>query len=289
MDGIALNEGLSAGTISTAAKQPLAFNIDLITSARLHSQWMQTNQTFSHYEGSTDPGTRMSNAGYTFDGSYGWGENIAYRGTTGTLNADSTTAAEHQDLFIDSTEAGRGHRINIEDPVFQEVGVGIATGPFQGYNALLTTEDFAYSGSQSFLTGVAYTDAITPDHFYEPGEGLGSITISATNTSTNAVFSTTTWSSGGYTLALPAGTYAVTASGAGLGNKSDGTMTIGSQNVEADFTPSSTNAGGSSTTDIDSPHRSPDRQDHDRVGKRLHIHDHVHRRERHRCQHFRQT
>ena len=123
---------------------------------------MLTNQTFTHYEGSADPGTRMSNAGYTFSGSYGWGENIAYRGTTGTLSDDSTTADEHRDLFVDSSEAGRGHRVNIENGSFKEIGVGVVSGNFEGFNALMATQDFAYSATTSFLTGVAYTDAITP-------------------------------------------------------------------------------------------------------------------------------
>ena len=85
------------------------------------------------------------------------------------------------------------------------------------------------------------------DNFYEPGEGLGNIVITATNTASNTVFSTTTWSSGGYTLALPAGTYSVTATGSGLGNKTFGDVTIGSQNVEADFTPSSSNVATGTT------------------------------------------
>ncbi|MBV8781775.1 MAG: carboxypeptidase regulatory-like domain-containing protein [Phycisphaerae bacterium] len=250
-DSIDLNEGLSAGTISTAAKQPLAFNVDLITSARGHSQWMLDNQLFQHNgPGSTDPGTRMQQAGYNFNGTYGWGENIAWRGSTGTLDDDSITAQEHQDLFIDSGEPGRGHRVNIEDPSFKEIGVGIETGVFDGYNALMSTQDFGYTSGGSFLTGVAYTDAITADHFYEPGEGLGNITITATNTQNHAVYTTTTWSSGGYTLAVPSGSYSVTASGAGLGANgasnvvSDGTVTVGSLNVEADFTPSTTSSGG---------------------------------------------
>src|SRR6185437_12678148 len=41
-----LNEGLAAGTISTAAKQPLAINPMLVSSARGHAQWMVDNDTF---------------------------------------------------------------------------------------------------------------------------------------------------------------------------------------------------------------------------------------------------
>src|SRR3954471_13948525 len=43
--GIDLNEGLKAGTISTAAKQPLALNPYLTDAARLHSQWMIDTDT----------------------------------------------------------------------------------------------------------------------------------------------------------------------------------------------------------------------------------------------------
>src|SRR3954467_11389125 len=64
--GIALNEGLAAGTISTAAKQPLAINPFLTDSAHKHSQWMIDTDTFSHTgAGGTSPQTRMSNAGYS--------------------------------------------------------------------------------------------------------------------------------------------------------------------------------------------------------------------------------
>src|SRR5437899_3174618 len=48
--GIALNEGLTAGTISTAAKQPLAINPNITDAARKHSQWMIDNDVFAHNE-----------------------------------------------------------------------------------------------------------------------------------------------------------------------------------------------------------------------------------------------
>jgi uncharacterized protein YkwD len=241
-DGIDLNEGLTAGTISTAAKQPLAFNPDLIDSALGHSQWMLDNQLFQHDgPGTTDPGTRMQDAGYDFTGTSGWGENIAWEGSTGSINTTSTTNDEENDLFIDSDEPGRGHRVNIEDSAYKEIGVGIATGTFDGYNAEMTTQDFAYSGSTSFLTGVAFNDAVTADNFYEPGEGLGGITITATRASDNAVFTTQTWASGGYTLALSPGTYQITASGTSLpGALNGGNVTINQQNVEVDFNSAST-------------------------------------------------
>ncbi|HXE52430.1 MAG TPA: CAP domain-containing protein, partial [Tepidisphaeraceae bacterium] len=170
--GIDLNEGLSAGTITPDAKQPLAFNPNLITAARDHDNWMVQSQTFSHYEETVDPGAQMQSAGYPFTGSYTWGQNIAYQGTTPSVPpVNPTVQKEEQDLFVDSTEPGRGHRLNILNGAYKEVGVGVVSGSFQGYNSVLVTQDFASESGGSFLTGVAYTDA-NHTHFYAPGEGL---------------------------------------------------------------------------------------------------------------------
>ena len=236
--GIDLNEGLSPGTITADAKQPLAFNPQLIAAARAHSSWMMQNNTFAHNEGSVDPGAQMRAAGYPFTGSYSWGQNIAFQGETpATPPLNATVAQEESDLFTDKPEPGRGHRLNLMDAGFKEIGVGVMTGSFQGYNAVLATQDFTYESGNSFLTGVAFTDA-AHTHFYQPGEGLAGVTITATRQSDQVVFSTTTWSAGGYTLALPPGTYNLAAAGGGIGTVSIGNTVIGSQNVEVDFTPS---------------------------------------------------
>ena len=238
LDGIDLNEGLPAGTLSPDPRQPLAFNLSLIDSASSHSQWMLANQTLDHNEGNLDPATRMQNAGYVFNPPSGSAENIAFSGTKSTLPLDQVVAQEQRGLFVDSSVPGRGHRLNLLDENLQEVGIGITTGLFQGYNAVLTTQDFAFSaGNGPFLTGVAYTDALVHDHFYEPGEGIGQVTVTATRQSDGASFSTTTWASGGYTLPLPAGTYRVVASGGVFGTVTDANIVVGSQNVKLDFTP----------------------------------------------------
>ena len=237
--GINLNEGLAAGTISSTPKQPLAFNPNLGAAARNHSQWMINNQTFSHNEGSANPGNQMSSNGYAFTGSWSWGQNIAWQGSRPNTPAlTPTVVQEEQNLFVDSTEAGRGHRINLMNGGYKEAGVGVVQGSFAGYNAVMTTQDFASSSGNSFLTGVAFNDAVQRDNFYQPGEGLGGATITAVRTADHAYFSTTTWAAGGYRLALPAGTYTVTGSGGGLGGTvTFGNVVIGSQNVERDFTP----------------------------------------------------
>src|SRR5215212_7919934 len=74
--GIALNEGLAAGTISADAKQPLAFNPYLGDAARKHTRWMLDTDTFTHNEGASTPVDQMRAAGYAFGGSWWAGQNI---------------------------------------------------------------------------------------------------------------------------------------------------------------------------------------------------------------------
>ncbi|MGC4032266.1 MAG: CAP domain-containing protein [Tepidisphaeraceae bacterium] len=250
-----LNEGLAAGTITADAKQPLAINPYLTDSARQHSAWMIANSTFDHYEtdGAT-PGQRMASAGYS---AANWGENIAINWSSSTLDAGTTVDKQQAGLFTDLSIDGRTHRTNMMDPTRNEIGVGIVTGPYNypGYgslNAMAATHDTATVG-KTFLTGVAYTDTVSNDDFYTIGEGLGGIVITATRASDNAVFTTTTWDSGGYSLELPAGTYDVTGVGTSLGGTVRySQVTVGSINVKEDFVAGENLSGGGSGTSLTS-------------------------------------
>jgi hypothetical protein len=245
--GISLNEGLSPGTISTAAKQPLAINPNLTDAASKHSQWMIDNDTFAHNEGATTPGQRMAAAGYSFSGSWSNGENIGWRGQyPNTPELNSTVAQMHKDLFVDADVSGRGHRLNMMSNSFREIGAGALAGDFRSggtnYHSVLVTEDFASNSANaagdSFLTGVAFSDTTLHDSFYTPGEGVGGMTITAVRASDSASFSTTTWSSGGYSLRLHPGTYTVTATSASFATVTYSNVIIGSTNVKRDFIPS---------------------------------------------------
>ena len=247
--GTDLNEGLSPGTITSDVKQPLAINPNLIDSARGHTQWMLDTQTFTHSGiNGTSPDQRMVAAGYNMAAPYAWAENIAWQSQPDVSGASTATLdAIHQNLYVDTPETDRGHRLNLMDPNLKEIGVGVQLGSFQGYSAVMQTEDYAFTGTQCFLTGVAYTDLVTADHFYTPGEGLGGISITATRASDGAVFTTTTWDSGGYSMALPIGKYTVAASGSGLnGTVTSSNVVISAQNVKQDFTPLANGTGGTS-------------------------------------------
>src|SRR3954470_8124324 len=106
-----LNEGLPAHTISTAARQPLAFNLNLISAARQHSQWMLTAKSFSHTgaNGST-PQSRMSAAGYVFPAAATtWAENLGWAGRRLITPVTADMVSEvHRRLFVDANVGGRG-------------------------------------------------------------------------------------------------------------------------------------------------------------------------------------
>ena len=65
------------------------------------------------------------------------------------------------------------------------------------------------------------------DHFYDVGEGLGGLTITAVGT-TGASTSTASQSAGGYSLALDPGTYTITFSGGGYSSVTK-TVAVGSR------------------------------------------------------------
>lgn len=250
---IGLNQGLAPGTISGQTKQPLAFNLNLIQASRQHSQWMLDTDTFSHTgRGGSSAGDRMGAAGYNFTGSWTWGENIAWRGTTGTPDLKAFVASQHEGLF-----KSPGHRTNLLNDNFKEIGLGVLTGDYGGYNAVMTTQKFARSGSSTFLTGVAFDDGVTDDDFYTVGEGLGGIRVTATRQSDNAVFNTTTYNSGGYQMALLPGTYNVAFSGGGLSQVVRQNVTIGSQNFKLDLATDQLPTGGVVESTPPSPPTSP--------------------------------
>jgi hypothetical protein len=232
------SSGAISGPISSTPKQPLAPNAALYTAAVQHSQDMLTRNYFDHPTLGTgiSPSQRDINAGY--DG-YSFGENIGERGTTGTLDQVQSVFDVHRDLFVDSSEPGRGHRINMMDPDFNEVGVGIRYGPYSQLisgvmrvtNAIMVTQDFGGGDNRVYLTGVMYHDG-NGNQFYDVGEGKQGVQIKATSQKTGQIYITTTGTSGGYEMPLPAGTYSVTWTGM---TGSARTETIGTPNAKLDM------------------------------------------------------
>jgi Ca2+-binding RTX toxin-like protein len=220
--GIDVTDGLPGGAVTLGPKQPLAMNPMLVAAARGHSQWMLDVDVFSHTgAGGSAANQRMAGAGYVFTGSNGWGENLAWGGVSpGPVDLTQSIFDHHQGLFLSP-----GHRRNILDDDYREIGVGQREGLFfdeaVNWTASMLTQKFAYSGTARFVTGVAYNDSVDDD-FYGVGEGVGSVSVSA------GAARTSTAAAGGYELALAAGQHAVQIGAVTVA------LTLGGENIKLD-------------------------------------------------------
>ncbi|NJM58060.1 MAG: CAP domain-containing protein [Synechococcales cyanobacterium RU_4_20] len=229
---VSTTESRQAAAFPPAPSSPLVFNEKLIDSARGHSAWMLSTNQFSHTGvGGSNSQTRIVQAGYSFFGGGSSGENLAWQGTSGPVDATAFIASEHESLV-----RSPGHRANIFGDGYKEIGIGALTGIFQNYNSLVTTQNFANSGSGAvFLTGVAFNDAVISDDFYTVGEGLGGVRVDAVSAAGQRA-ATVTYGSGGYGLAAAPGTYSVFFSGGALGTQIVRKQaTMGNQNVKLDL------------------------------------------------------
>ena len=194
-------------TITAEVKQPLAHNALLGQAARDHTLDMIARDYFQHVSpDGVRPADRIADSGYDAART---GENIALSGSSEEVDLDAAIATgigpnakHHEGLFLSS-----GHRYGLLFDAFRETGVAQEGGPYshgsQTFQVSMVTQKFAEPADGGvFLTGVAYDD-VDADGFYSIGEGVGGLLVSAGGEST------TTAASGGYALALPAGTGAV--------------------------------------------------------------------------------
>lgn len=189
-----LNKGLPTAPLTAASKQVLAGNDLLHAASAAHSIHMLNVNLFEHSGiGDGTPSTRMQAQGYSLIAPSGAGENISLRGTTGTVVLANFIESHHSGLFISS-----GHRTNILNDSYRELGIGQEAGQFTDaggtFNSSMLTEKFAYSGNGHFVTGVFYNDA-NADKFYSMGEGVGgqAVNISSVGTVASAA-------AGGYSI-----------------------------------------------------------------------------------------
>ena len=247
--GIDLNQGLTVGTISTSPKQPLGPHQSLIDAARLHAQDMLDRDYFDHTtlgSGQT-PAQRAQAAGYPTSLV---GENIAWGGTTGVLDQIQEVYDRHESLFLSP-----GHRTNIMGETYEEIGAGVRYGQFTDgsdtFNASMVAESFGIRNVNPLITGVVYTDS-SNDQFYSIGEAIRSGTITITNSVSGTIFTDTIGNSGGYSIAVPAGTYIVSATytraGATRNVSRAGTLTVTDRNIKVDFETTTAEAAVSNLT-----------------------------------------
>ena len=113
-------------------------------SSEDHSSWMLDTSTFAHQgAGGSSAGDRMSAADFDFSGSSGWGENIAWQSARGEPGILDDVTALHQGLMNSP-----GHRANILSSDFEALGIGIEVGNFEGFEAVMITQNFAYTDAE---------------------------------------------------------------------------------------------------------------------------------------------
>ena len=215
---------------------PLAWNGALADASAAHSQAMidyaranpDRNAQQHQLPGEDTVGTRITDAGYDWSA---YRENI-FAHTKDPLHA-------HAAFYIDwGRDAGgmqdpAGHRLSILSDGVTELGLsalaapeGLSVGPW------VVTQDFANRWDyQPQLVGVVIDDA-DGDRFYDMGEGLGGITVTATGS--RGTYTTTSWEAGGYQMELPSGRYDVVFTGAGIEGEIVHEVTIGSENLKLD-------------------------------------------------------
>lgn len=212
---------------------PLAWSTELATSAQTHNDLMILYDEQSHsLPGEPGVGDRITAAGY--DNWSRVGENVfAY--ARDVLHG-------HAGFYIDwggSAATGgmqdpAGHRNALLSTNYVEIGIAwdedMAPNSAVGPN--ITTQHLgARWDYDPQLLGVVIDDG-DGDGFYDMGEGMGGVTVTADGAEGQYV--TTSWASGGYQMALPDGVYTVTFAGGGLQGTVTTQVTINGENVKAD-------------------------------------------------------
>jgi uncharacterized protein YkwD len=210
---------------------PLSMNATLTTAARAHSQNMLQN----NYQGHNGPDGSLTTRLQSYTaGANGWsiGENVyAY---------SKSVWYGHAGFEVDwggsaasgGMQSPPGHRQNIHSTTLREVGIGVVLGSSGGLGPQLVTQDFGWVGGlPPFVTGVVYRD-LNGNGFYEPGEGVGGVTVTVSNTNSYAV----TASSGGYSVPVAeSGNYTVTFSGSSVPTNQKNVNVTNGQNVKSDY------------------------------------------------------
>ena len=219
---------------------PLSINAALASAARLHAEDMFTNLFQGHISSSDPPppfspgdtlSLRVAEFGYNYST---LSENV--------FDKAKSAFYGHAGFEIDwgygpfGMQDPPGHREAIHSPNNREIGVGVVLGTntngTYSVGPLVVTQVF---GSQlvpdPFITGVAYYD-LNGNNFYDPGEGLGGLTV--------GVAETTDWAktanSGGFSIPVPGnGSYTLTFSGLGLTPQTTYPLVGSGANVKQDL------------------------------------------------------
>lgn len=224
---------LQAEFAAIEAKPPGAFDVRLYQAAKAHSEYLIVNDEQSH----TGQLSRVVSAGF------------AYRLWRGNVFSYTRSGIHgHAGFNIDwgagdgtGMQPGRGHRQAIMslDGDYTSVGLALVVenDGATGVGPLVTTGNYCNADTgqanhfNRFLVGTVWRD-LDYDDQYDPGEGMGGITVQPDQGDYFAV----TADSGGYAIPiLTADTYTVVFSGPGIGSDVNRTVVVGNDSFLLDL------------------------------------------------------
>lgn len=245
--------GGAAYSIPATAKQPLAFNTDMIDTSHAYVLRMQSSNSISHQIGGSSVYDRLTAEGYTTDFPLDSGQNNYFPGSENNsyvATSDSFDTAfydgdirkeaidvMHHGLFTDGSSSTRGHRMTMLASDWQEAGIGVDFGIDGQFSSAYANHTFGVqSGRGPFLTGVVFND-LDSDQFFTPntGEPIAGILVTVYKTGTAEVVATSTsFSSGGYSIAVPSNDiYDIRFSSTSADETFSG-IAVGTENVKVD-------------------------------------------------------
>ena len=214
-----------------AVKPPAAFDVRLYSAAKAHSDDLIARNAQDH----TGQFARVDAAGFHWQSIRG---NVFAYADSG-LNAHGAWNIDWGGGTVDGMQTGRGHRKAIMslDGDYTNVGLALVyeNNPATSVGPYVTTGNYCRANTSYadhynlFIVGTVWRD-LNGNNRYDPGEGLGGVTVRPSAGTYYAVTS----AAGGYAIpvTMAPGTYPVTFSGAVSGT---GNATIGSTSVLLDL------------------------------------------------------
>lgn len=213
------------------AKPPAAFDVRLYIAAKAHSDDLIARDAQDH----TGQFSRVADAGFHYLAARG--NVFAYAASS--LNAHGAWNIDWGTGTVDGMQTNRGHRKAIMslDGAYTNVGVALVpesssatqVGPYVATGNYCQANTSYGDHYNAFIVGTVWRD-LNVNNRYDPGEGLGGVTVYPSVGTYYAVTS----ASGGYAIptTMSPGTYPVTFSGAVSGTRN---VTTGSTSVLLDF------------------------------------------------------
>jgi hypothetical protein len=239
--------GVANGCLDRFA-QPLSFSATLTAAAQAHTQDMFDNQFQGHVSSSNPPaplqpgdtiGDRAAAFGYSYtalgENVYSNSESVEYGHAGfevdwGNLN-NSSDPCYNPAFVSQGMQNPAGHRENLHEDVYKEIGIGVIDGTNGSVGPQLVTQDLGTAGNAAFVTGVVFQD-LNGNNFYDLGEGRSGVRIDVDGSAFYAVSS----ASGGYSVPVVAdGVYNVSFTGGGFATHMTSATVVGGRNVKVDY------------------------------------------------------